>query len=133
MKELYDLKEMLCDELKEYGKKGDLSAGSLEIVDKLAHALKNVEKVIECDEQYSGDYMYDNGNMNGNRGSYRRGRSYDNRSYARRRRDSMGRYASDGYSRHDDMIGELKYLMQNAEDDHTRMEFQKFIDKMEQM
>lgn len=132
MKELYELKDMLCEELKTYGKKGELSAGSLDIVDKLAHALKNVEKVIECSEdEYSGN-MYADGNGMNRGGSYRR--SYDNgRSYARRRRDSMGRYASDGYSRHDDMIGELKYLMQNAEDDHTRMEFQKFIDKMEHM
>ena len=114
MNELHELKEMLCEELKKYGKKGELSAGSLEIIDKLAHSIKNIEKVIESDD-YSNAY----------RGT--RGRSYA------RRRDGRGRYTNDGYSRHDDMVGELRYLMDNAEDEQTRREFQRFIDKMEQM
>ena len=65
MKELYELKDKLCDELKEYGKK-DMSPGSLDVVDKLTHALKNLDKVIENYEGgYSGrmrnsrDYSYD--------------------------------------------------------------------------
>ena len=45
MHELYELKEKLCDELKEYGSK-DLSAGTLDVVDKLAHAVKNIDKII---------------------------------------------------------------------------------------
>lgn len=76
MNELHELKEMLCKELKEYGSK-ELSAGSLDTIDKLAHAVKNLDKVIESyDEEYSGDYMP---------------RSY------RRSRDSMGRYSSRYY------------------------------------
>lgn len=120
MKELYELKDMLCEELEKYGKKGDLSTGSLEVVQKLASAVNNLCKIIEsCEsEEYSGAM---------NKSSYR-GRSYA------QRRDRMGRYSRmDGYSRHEDMIGELRYLMQNADDDRTRMEFQRFIDKMEQM
>ena len=55
MHELHDLREMLCKELKEYGMKGDLSAGTLDIVDKLCHAIKNLDKIIEVDEsEYSG-------------------------------------------------------------------------------
>ena len=46
MHELYELKEKLCDELKEYGRK-DMSAGTLEVVDKLTHTIKNLEKIIE--------------------------------------------------------------------------------------
>lgn len=121
MKELYELKDMLCEELKKYGKKGDLTAGSLDVVDKLTHTLKNLDKVIEsCEGDYSGSRPYADG---------------DYRSYARSRarRDSMGRYSSDGYSRHDDMIGELKYLMSKTDDDQTRKEFQRFISKMEAM
>ena len=55
------------------------------------------------------------------------------------RRDSRGRYSSrysreyrDGYSGHD-MIGELKELMEDAPDERTRVEFDKFIRKMEMM
>ena len=67
-----------------------------------------------------------------------RGNNYryeDGRSYARgRRRDSMGRYSSNGYSMAaDGMIEELRDLMREAPDDQTRMEFQKFITKIEQM
>ena len=99
MKELYELKEMLCDELKEYGKKGELSAGSLDIVDKLSHALKSIETIIAMEESYDSDYS---GNNEGR--MYPTGRSYENRgrySYARGRRgnvkrDSMGRYSRDG-------------------------------------
>ena len=112
---------MLCEELEKYGKKGDLSTGSLEVVQKLASAVNNLCKIIESceDEEYSGT-MPRNG-------------SYGRNSYARRR-DSRGRYSRmDGYSRHEDMIGELRYLMQNADDEQTRMEFQRFINKMEQM
>lgn len=64
-------------------------------------------------------------------------RSYnDGRSYARgRRRDSMGRYSSEGgYSMAgDEMIDELRDLMQDAPDEQTRMEFQRFIQRIEQM
>ena len=56
MEALYELKEMLMTELEEYGRKGDLSAGSLEIVDKLTHTIKNLCKIIEAyeEEEYSG-------------------------------------------------------------------------------
>lgn len=139
MQDLYELKEMLCEELKEYGKKGELTTGSLDVVDKLSHTIKNLDKIIEKyeEDEYSGNYMYDGGSYErgGNRGgeSYRMSRA----SYARgrgrnARRDSMGRYSREGgYSRHGDMIAELHELMQNAPDEHTKMEFQKFITKME--
>lgn len=144
MKELYELKDMLTNELKSYGKKGDLTAGSLDVVDKLSHALKNLDKIIEsCEEEkegYSNGYpMYVYGR------SYRNGENYGtdgmnnntNGSYARgrrnARRDSMGRYSSEGYSRHGDMIAELRELMEDAPDERTRQEFQRFISKMESM
>lgn len=130
MHELYELKEMLMKELKEYGGGGDLSAGSLDIVDKLAHAIKNLCKVIEAceeDEGHSNRYYpmaYE--------GEYRRG-SYRDGSY--RRRDSMGRYARDGYSREysRDMADRLRGMMQDAPDERTRNELQKMIGKIEDM
>ena len=47
MHELYELKEMLCKELEEYGSKGELTGGTLEVVDKLDHAVKNLDRIIE--------------------------------------------------------------------------------------
>lgn len=129
MKELHELKDMLCDELMKYGQKGELTTGSLDVVDKLAHTIKNLDKIIEkYGDDYSGMYPY----------SWDDDGSYRGRSYAQRR-DSMGRYSSrysnrysNRYSRHGDMISELHDLMQDAPDEHTKMEFQKFISKMEQ-
>jgi hypothetical protein len=43
--------------------------------------------------------------------------------------DGMGRYSRAG----SDMIHELRELMDDAPDDKTRQEFQRFIQKMEQM
>lgn len=139
MHAMYELKDMLCKELDEYGEKGELTAGSLEIVDKLAHTIKNLETIIAMEEGSSGRYdetgRYDE---SGRRSSYARGRGR----YARR--DSMGRYASRGsynngsyngsYNSYDDgMIDDLRELMDGVTDDRKRQEFQKFINKVEQM
>ena len=115
MHELYELKEKLCDELKEYGKKGDLSASALDVVDKLAHAAKNVEKLIEADEggEYSNRY-YDGGYRGGSYRGMRDGR------YSRR-------YSRDG------MADKLRELMSDAPDEHTRKEIERLADKVESM
>ena len=135
MKELYDLKETLCKELEEYGRKDKMNAGDLEVVDKLTHTIKNLDKIIENydNEDYSSTgYAM----RNDSRYSMRGGMRYDDGRYSmargrgsRAKRDSMGRYAS----HNDMMIQELRELMEDAPDDKTRMEFEKFINKMEMM
>ena len=152
MNELYELKETLCKELEEYGRKKDMKAGDLEVVDKLAHTIKNLDKVIESyDEEYSGargrgsnarrdsrgrysseNYSMERGgrSMGGysNEYSNERGGNYTNeRNYSNR-----GGY-SNRYSGHGDMVMELRELMEDAPDERTRMEFEKFIRKMENM
>ena len=146
MKELYELKEKLCDELKKYGKK-EVTKDSLEVIDKLSHATKNIDKIIENYEKeeggsyrynydmpynsYEGSYRNDGGRSN--RGSYNR----DGGSYARgrgrnARRDSMGRYASDGgYSRHGEMVDELREMMMDAPNEEIRREYEKVINRIE--
>lgn len=112
MKELYELKEKLVDELKDYGKR-EISSGSLDMIDKLAHAAKNVCKIIdESDDGSSGYYP-------------RTGRMYDGRSFRNSyRRDSMGRYSRDG------LADKLRELMDEAPDEKSRMEIQRLVDKM---
>lgn len=144
MNALYDLKDKLCEELEEYGGK-ELSAGTLTVIDSLAHTIKNLDKIIEKyeeEEEYS-NYDGQGGNMGGysRRGYSRRGGSYydGGSSYARGRgrgakRDSMGRYSRRGASYGNEMMmDELRELMEEAPDERTRMEFEKFIGKMEQM
>lgn len=118
MHNLIKLKDMLCEELEEYGEKGDLSTGGLDVVDKLAHTIKNLDKIIAAhdDGEYSGRYMpayY-----------YEGGRSYAAR---RPRRDTMGRYSRDG------IADKLRELMHDAPDDKTREEIRHLADKMETM
>lgn len=121
MKELKELRDMLCDELKEYGKKGELTAGSLSTIDTLTHALKNLDKVIEEEDGYSNHYPYYGGSYDMG------GRSYRN-SY---RRDSRGRYSGErGYSR-SDLSDKLRELMEEAPDDHTRQEIRRMVEKLE--
>ena len=104
MKELYELKEKLVDELKNYGKM-ELTNSTVQMIDTLAHAAKNVCKIIdESDEGNSGYYP----------------RSYD------------GRYRGSfrkGYSRHG-LSDKLRELMEDAPDEATRMELQRLADKM---
>ena len=134
MHAVYDLKEMLCKELEDYGKKGELSAGTLDIVDKLAHTIKNLDKIIETyeEEESRGSYNY-GGNMSYRGGSYDDGRSYARGRGSNARRDSMGRYSREGYSRAGEMADRLRELMSDAPDDHTRQEIQRLVTRMEQM
>lgn len=127
MRELYDIKDNLLKEMKAYAKK-DVTASSLTMIDTLAHAIKNIDKVIEkCEEEEGGEYS-NGGSM---RGSYDDGYS---RRYSRegsyRRRDSMGRYSRDGYSGHDDITMELQEIMRSAPDDRMRQKIQSVLDRM---
>lgn len=137
MKELYELKEKLMDHLESYSKK-EMTGSNLEIVDKLTHTIKNLCKIIEDAEESEGESYAMRGSYarGGQDGSYRGGR-YSGRgmSYADRRgrgsdarRDSMGRYSSAH-----GMVQDLRDLMEDAPDQQTRMEFEKFIRKMETM
>lgn len=139
----YDVKDMLKKELEDITKKGELSAGSLDTIDKLLHALKNASKMIMY-EQYAGDgYSYADADMDMTEYSYARGRGRN------ARRDEMGRYSTDyrggrdgrgGYSRRDysyadgekaEKIEMLRGMMHEVSDDEKRT-IQKIIRRMEQ-
>lgn len=127
-KEMYELREMLVNELEKLTKKGELTAGSLDTVDKLTHSIKSIDTIVAMEE--AGEYSHDGM-------SYARGRNV--------RRDSMGRYSSDsrysmnhpyydrGYSMHDkrDLINELRDLMNETSDSKSRMAIQNAIQQME--
>lgn len=73
---------------------------------------------------------YEGGSYEGSYGSYEGGSMARGRG-RNVRRDSMGRYSRGDES--EMMVEELRELMQDAPDEKTRMEFQKFIQKIEQM
>lgn len=120
-KDLHELCETLSREIGEANDKirkagGKLSAGDLEYVDKLTHALKSVKATIAMQDEdgYSGTYPH----------SYRRMGRYSNR-YSR---DYDREYSRDG-----GMVEELRDLMRDAKDERTKQEFRRFIEKIESM
>ena len=145
---MHKIMEFICDELEELERKaekdGKLSMAEIQYVDTLAHTKKNLLKADEMWEE--SEYSMNGGSYEGRGNSYARGggrsrnsyRYSNENSYARGRgrnanRDSMGRYSS-GYSMAgDEMIDELRGLMHEAPDEQTRMEFQRFISKIEKM
>lgn len=132
MDAIYELKDMLCEELEEYGKKDKLDVGGLEIVDKLAHTVKNLDKIIESYEEqgYSSDYDNMGGSYDGSYGRrYSRERGYSRTRGRNARRDSMGRYSRDGKM----MARELRELMEDAPDESIKTEMRRLIQKVESM
>ena len=126
MHELYNLKEMLVEELARYGESQDLSLSTLEIIDKLAHAAKNVEKVIECyDEQsYSKRGYSDRNSMRNSYYDHEGGMSH------RRGRAMNGRFVSRDSS---SMVHQLRDMAENAQDERTRSEIERLAEKIESM
>lgn len=136
---MHKLVDYICDELEDLEMKvehgGRLSMQEIEYMDTLAHAKKNLLKA-----EGMGDYSMDEMSMRG--GSYRGGSyrganqygSYDGGSYNRGRSYSRARRGG-RYSRaaSDNLVGELREMMNEAPNDQAKQEFQKFIDKMESM
>ena len=104
MEYIEKIKKMLCKELDEYAMKQKLTGGDLDMIWKLTDTVKNLDK-IEMLEEESG-YSEARGGRGRGRSSYMGGSSYDDdMMYSERRgrgrnakRDSMGRYSSEGSS-----------------------------------
>lgn len=141
----YDAKDMLKRELDDIVKKGELSAGSLDTIDKLLNSIKNSCKIIMYEEYADEGNSYADANMDMSEYSYARGRGRN------ARRDSMGRYSSArddrggnrgvGYSRRggysyddgdkEEKIEMLRDMMEEAKSDEERRMLQKIIRRME--
>ena len=137
------LMEYVCDELEELERKSDkgkLSMAETEYADMLTRIKKNLLKTDEMTGEGEFSMAIDpyRSYARGDR-SYRRSNRNNDMSYARGRgrnanRDAMGRYSSEGYSMDaEDMVEQLREMMEDAPDEMTKKEFEKFIRKMEQM
>lgn len=113
-KAMYDLRNMLCDELDELARKGELGAGDLEIAHKLTATIKNIDK-IEAMEEDGYSSRRDEYDM---RGRGRRGTHY-----------VRGHYSRDGGI--DNMKRQLQEMLDNADDDSIRRAIQRCMDTIE--
>lgn len=131
MQKMEELREMLCEELDKITKKGELSTGSLDVIDKLTHSIKSIDTIMAMEDAgYSNESGY----------SYARGRGRN------ARRDSMGRYSRDdrmysdnsynrNYSRRDakeELATELRELKMDAKDPETSKMIDHWIKQLEQ-
>ena len=127
MKAMYELRDMLCKELDELTRKGELGAGDLEIAHKLTDTIKNINKIerLEDEDGYSGKY-YRDGNWEADmRGTYGRGSSYARRGshYVR------GHYSrADGRDRLREQIDEL---MRETDDERVKDALRRAASMME--
>ena len=134
MKELKYTCEVLNNTLKDANDKlykagGKMSAGDLDYIDKLTHAIKSVETTIamkSAGDSYSYNDMSRSMNRDGD-GSYKRdsmgrySREYS-RDYSR---DYSREYSNDGQN--EEMFTDLRRIMNMTPDEKTRQEIKKFI------
>lgn len=112
-KNLYDLREMLCEELDEYNRdaKNGLNERALDTVHKLTDTIKNIDKIMmleDGDYSRSGEWEADMRGSYGRTENYNRGNSYANRG----RHYVRGHYSrGDGRER---MISDIENMMQDA-------------------
>lgn len=123
MKAMYDLRDMLCKELDELARKGELGAGDLEIAHKLVSTIKNIDKIeMMEDDGYSrnGDYSrrYSRGDYDRDMSNARRGTHY-----------VRGHYSRDGGI--DNMKRQLQEMLDNADDESIRRAIQRCMDTIE--
>lgn len=134
-KAMYELRNMLCDELDELARKGDLGAGDLEIAHKLTDTIKNIDKIeMMEDDGYSrdGDYSSDGDYSRGGdwqadmRGTYGRGSSYARRGT---------HYVRGHYSRADSMEHlreQINDMMRETDDDRVKEALRRAASLMEE-
>lgn len=142
-----EAKEMLHRELENIVKKGELSAGSLETVDKLLNSIKNACKIMMYDEyDEEGGYSQARG-MEGGSNSYARNRDSRGRysregGYSQERggRGGRGGNSNRGYSReggysyddgNEEKVEILREMMGEANTEDERRVIQKLIRRME--
>lgn len=142
---MHKIYEYLCDELKDLEKKAEsgqqLSMAELEYLNKLTETKKNLLKIemLEEDSEYSNAMGGRGGNRGGRSNNYysmddgmdMRGGSYARGRGRNARRDAMGRYSSEGYSRaEDDFRADLEELMATAPNDQIRQKMQRIMSDM---
>lgn len=147
---MYKLRERLEEELDKIVDRGNITAESLTLIDKITHSMKSIDTICAMEEYgEDDDYSRDDGGYSG-RYSYARGRGRN------AKRDSMGRYARDnggnmgngnngssygrrsyrngrsydrGYSGDDDMMDMFSEMMDNASDQKEREVIQKMMNQ----
>ena len=134
MHKLYNVQDKLIRKIEEYDDANDISRSNAEEIKILSSAADHIGNI--CRNAEEGDEYSNRAYPDGMGGMYRGGSYRGGNSYARgrmnARRDSMGRYSGNGYSRDDGMVEELRELMQDAPNETIKRDIQRLVDKIEQ-
>lgn len=152
MRVLFDIQDMLENELKSIARKEEITSSDLDNIYKMVDIVKDITTVDAMHKaemegysrdyarDYSRGYSEDYANAYGSYNSYaRRGRDGDGDGrYSERSRDG-GSYRDnsynrsyDGYSGHnkEDMIGHLQEMMRNARSEEEKESYRRAIEQM---
>lgn len=149
MKKMEELRDMLCEELDKLAGKGQVTSGSLELIEKLTASIHYIDEIMQMEEGgYSND-GYSNARGRG-RGAkrdsmgryssdndYSGGMSYDGYANDGYSREGYSNYSNDysrdgGYSRDSKrMVNQLRSMMQSAPDEKTRQAMERCISQIE--
>ena len=109
---IYDLREMLCEELENMTEKGSLSPDRLKTIDMLTHSIKSIDTIIAMEGSgYSNTYHDDR---------------YSNR-YSTRR-NMGGRYSRDDAKTH--LMHQLEDMLDEVHSDKEREAIRNCMDQM---
>ena len=132
MHEIKNLKEKLCRELEEYSQKGRLDMQTLQVIDTIAHTVKNLNKILDEEAKSGFSEGYNYGSNYSSRGSSNYSNGYPDYNYGSVR-GNWNAYSGRYPMGNDMMIDRLRSLMNETNDERTRQEFQNFINRMEHM
>ena len=122
MHKLHELKTKLIRELEDYSGNTKFSKEDVESIKYITSAVDHICNIMEGEDDGYSEAMMDS--RMPYRTSYARGRNA--------RRDSMGRYSSDGYSETSELATELRSMMAKAPE-NTKAMFRSLIGELEHM
>ena len=130
-KSIYDLREMLCEELEKMTEQKSLSGDRLRAIDMLTHSIKSIDTIIAMENSgYSRSHPYSYTDHSYTDHSYMDdGRSHtymNDGSY--RMRDSIGRYSRDDEQAH--LRHRLEEMLQDVHSDKEREAIKRCMEQM---
>ena len=126
--DIYEIRDRLCMELAEVNnnikRNNSMDSSTLEVLDKLTHAMKSIETIIAMwESKNSANNYYDRGNSGGNYGYS--GGMYGNKWYPIMPMSNGGLYGHDSNT-----IAELRTIMSSTSDERTRQGISNLLNTM---
>lgn len=123
--DIYEIRDRLCMELAEVNnnikRNNSMDSSTLDVIDKLTHAMKSVETIIAMWESKNSSNYYDRGNSVGNYGYS--GGMYGNKWYPNVPNGGM-------YGHDSNTVAELRTIMNSTSDERTRQGISNLLNTM---